>query len=320
MATPPRKDDNHRRPKKNNNQRFGDNQRQQQQSRPERKARAFYEPATPKPPTEEDFADSATLPLPPREEGSEQGTTEQGDNFIYGRRPVLEALQRGEQFEKVFLLQGTRGEFEKEVRHACRDANIPLQIVPKEKLHAMTEHNHQGIIGIISPIAYQDLEEILSAAEGRQEVPLVVLLDGVTDVRNIGAIARSAEISGAHALVVSKKNVAAINADAVKTSAGALHLLPVCRVSSLLTTVEWLRKKGIQCVAAEMQSRRLLRQVDFTLPTAIVMGAEGTGINRDLMRAIDGDFRIPMRGKTSSFNVSVATGIVLYESLRQRGE
>ncbi len=317
--------DNNRRPQKGK-PRFDNSNRNQysnNNARPPRKERISYESAEPKPPTDADFADSATLPLPNREdENGEQlyFTTREGDNFIYGRRPVVEALKRGEQFEKIFLLQGTRGEFEKEVRHACRDANIPLQIVPKEKLQSMTDKNHQGVIGIISPIAYQDLEEILQKAEAAQQLPLLVLLDGVTDVRNIGAIARSAEISGAQALVISKKNVAAINADAIKTSAGALHLLPVCRVSSLLTTVEWLQKRGIQCVASEMLSRRLLRQVDFTLPTAIVMGAEGTGINRDLMKQLDGDFRIPMLGKTSSFNVSVATGIVLYESVRQRGE
>jgi 23S rRNA (guanosine2251-2'-O)-methyltransferase len=145
-----------------------------------------------------------------------------------------------------------------------------------------------------------------------------VLLDAVTDVRNIGAIARSAEISGVHALVVSKKNVASINAEAMKASAGALNLLSVCRVSSLMAAVEYLQAQGVQVVAAEMEAKKLLRHIDFSLPTAVVMGAEGRGINNDLLRKMSDTFRIPMLGKTESFNVSVATGIVLYEANRQR--
>jgi 23S rRNA (guanosine2251-2'-O)-methyltransferase len=239
-------------------------------------------------------------------------------DFIYGRHPVLEGLQRGDEFEKIMLQQGTRGEFEKEVRGICRDRNIPLQIVPKEKLQSYTQKNHQGVIGITSPLAYQELETIFEAVKAKNEIPMFVLLDAVTDVRNIGAIARSAEISGVHALVVSKKNVASINAEAMKASAGALNLLSVCRVSSLMAAVEYLQAQGVQVVAAEMEAKKLVRHVDFSLPTAVVMGAEGRGINNDLLRKMNETFRIPMLGKTESFNVSVATGIVLYEAMRQR--
>jgi 23S rRNA (guanosine2251-2'-O)-methyltransferase len=230
----------------------------------------------------------------------------------------LEGLKRGDEFEKIMLQQGTRGEFEKEVRGICRDRNIPLQIVPKEKLQSYTQKNHQGVIGITSPLAYQELETIFEAVKAKNEIPMFVLLDAVTDVRNIGAIARSAEISGVHALVVSKKNVASINAEAMKASAGALNLLSVCRVSSLMAAVEYLQAQGVQVVAAEMEAKKLLRHIDFSLPTAVVMGAEGRGINNDLLRKMSDTFRIPMLGKTESFNVSVATGIVLYEANRQR--
>jgi 23S rRNA (guanosine2251-2'-O)-methyltransferase len=244
----------------------------------------------------------------------------EGSDFIYGRHPVLEGLKRGDDFEKIMLLQGTRGEFEKEVRHLCGDRNIPLQIVPKEKLQTYTQNNHQGVIAITSPIAYQELETVYAATLAAGKLPLFILLDGVTDVRNIGAIARSAEISGAQALVVSKKNVAAINGEAIKTSAGALSFLPVCRVSSLMTAVDFLQTQGAQVIATDMEAKKQLRHIDFSLPTAIVMGAEGRGINNDLLKQINHTFKIPMLGKTDSFNVSVATGIVLYESMRQRGD
>ena len=240
------------------------------------------------------------------------------DVLIFGRNIVLESLERGEEFEKILILQGMRGEFEKTVRKICTERDIPLQVVPKEKLNAVTEKNHQGVIGFVSPIAYQELETIYKAAIEKNEVPLFVLLDGVTDVRNIGAVARSAEISGAHAIIVSKKNVAAINATAVKVSAGALKLIPVCRVSSLMAAVDFLQMQGAQVLAADVEAKKQLRHMDLGKPTAIVMGAEGRGINRDLMSKMNHIFKIPMVGKTESYNVSVATGIVLYEAVRQR--
>jgi len=238
--------------------------------------------------------------------------------IIYGRHPVLDALEVGKQFEKIMMQVGTRGDFEKEVRNLCKAANIPLQVVPKEKLYTITSNNHQGIIGIVSPIVYQNLEDILPEVLAKGETPLFVLLDGITDVRNVGAIARSAELAGAHALIVSKKNIAAINADAMKTSAGALNILPVCRVSSLQTAVEYLKRNEVQLLAADMKGKTMLYETAFKRPMAIVMGAEGRGVNYDLLKELDGTFRIPMVGKTDSYNVSVATGMVLYEIMRQR--
>jgi 23S rRNA (guanosine2251-2'-O)-methyltransferase len=193
-----------------------------------------------------------------------------------------------------------------------------LQVVPKERLQALTSSNHQGIIGIVSPIEYQELEDILPAVVAKGETPLFVLLDGVTDVRNIGGIARSAEIAGAHAVIVSKKNVAAINGDAMKASAGALNIIPICRVASLQSAVEYLQANGVQVMGAEMTAKPMVYELNLTQPTAIVMGAEGRGVNSSLGKQLDTLFRIPMVGKTESYNVSVATGMVLYETLRQR--
>jgi 23S rRNA (guanosine2251-2'-O)-methyltransferase len=239
-------------------------------------------------------------------------------DIIYGRHPVLDALAVGKQFEKVLMLLGTRGDFEKQVRQLCKTANIPLQVVPKEKLYALTSNNHQGIIGFVSPIIYQNLEDILPVVLANKETPLFVMLDGVTDVRNVGAIARSAELAGAHALIISKKNIAAINADAIKTSAGALNILPVCRVASLHTAVEYFKEHKIQLLAAETKATVYLQSMNLTLPTVIVMGAEGRGVNYDLLKELNGTFRIPTLGKTDSYNVSVAAGMVLYETMRQR--
>ncbi len=248
----------------------------------------------------------------------DENQSEPANDIIYGRHPVLDALEVGKQFEKIMMQVGTRGDFEKQVRNLCKIANIPLQVVPKEKLYTLTSNNHQGIIGVVSPIVYQNLEEILPEILAIGQLPLFVLLDGITDVRNVGAIARSAELAGAHALIVSKKNIAAINADAMKTSAGALNILPVCRVASLQTAVEYLKRNNIPLLAADMRGKTMLYDTAFKRPMAIVMGAEGRGVNYDLLKELDGTFRIPMVGQTDSYNVSVATGMVLYEIMRQR--
>ena len=164
---------------------------------------------------------------------------------IYGRHPVLDALKSGETFEKVMIQQGMHGEFEKEIRNLCKKRNITMRVIPKEALNRVTRANHQGVIGLLSYIPYYKLEDVLPGIYEKNETPLIVLLDNVTDVRNFGAIARSAECSGAHALVVPKKGSALINADALKTAAGALTKIPVCRESSLTKAVEMLRLSGV---------------------------------------------------------------------------
>lgn len=238
--------------------------------------------------------------------------------LIYGRHPVIDALKAARSFEKIILASNVRGDFEKELRYACKQANVPLQNVPKERLNKYTKKNHQGVIGFVSPIPYYLLEDILPLVYERGETPLFVLVDGVSDVRNIGAIARSAEAAGAQALILPKKGSAQINDASMKSSAGALSHLPVCRVNSLMQAVEELQLNGIQVIAADLKGEKMLYELDLTGPLAIVMGDEHKGVNRMLLEKVDHYFQIPMRGKTDSFNVSVATGIILYEVLRQQ--
>lgn len=239
------------------------------------------------------------------------------DNLIFGRHPILEALEARKPFDKIMLQQGIRGEFEMELRQACKVQNIPLQVAPKERLNKITRKNHQGVLGFTAAAAYQSLENLIPLIYDKGEIPLLVLLDGVTDVRNFGAIARSAQAAGAHGLVVTHKRAAPLNEDAMKTSAGALNRLPVCREKSLHSAVDVLEANGIPIFGAALEGPKALYEVDWTQPAALVLGAEDTGIHPRLAERLE-LFRIPMRGDMESFNVSVAAGITLYEAMRQR--
>lgn len=243
---------------------------------------------------------------------------EKKTQLIYGRHPVVDAIQNGMAMDKIMIQQGTRGDFEKEIRVLSKSFNIPLQFVPKERLTKMVRGNHQGIVGIVSLISYQLIEDILPLIYEKSEVPLLLLLDGITDVRNFGAIARSAACAGAHALIIPKKGGAAINSEAIKTSAGTLTTIPVCRESSLTKAVEYLQMNGIQVLASSLKGKRMLFELDLTIPTAIIMGAEGLGVHQNLIEKSDDLVIIPQQGGTDSYNVSVASGIILYEALRQR--
>lgn len=238
--------------------------------------------------------------------------------LIFGRHPVVDTIKTGGNVDKVFFQTGIRGPFEKELRQICKEFNIPLQYVPKERLDKIVGGNHQGIIAHLSLIKYYALEDVLPMAYEKSEAPLILILDGVTDVRNFGAIARSAEICGVHAIVIGKKGSAQINADAIKTSAGALTKIPVCRESSLSAAVDLLKLSGVQVVASELKASSLIYKTDLTLPTAIIMGSEDKGVNSTLLQKVDQRVIIPQKGTTDSFNVSVAAGIILYEVTRQR--
>ena len=239
-------------------------------------------------------------------------------NIIYGRHPVIDALKAGTQLDKIFMLQSIRGDFEKEVRQLASQYGIPLRVVPKDRLDRLTKGNHQGIIAMVSLVAYYRLEDVLPMIFEQSETPLIILLDGVTDVRNMGAIARSAECSGAHALVIAQKGSAQINAEAMKTSAGALNKIPVCREKSIVGAVEFLQLSGIRVLASDLQADQLLYDLDLTQPLAIVLGSEDAGVSSAVRKKADETFIIPQKGTTDSFNVSVAAGIMLYEVLRQR--
>jgi 23S rRNA (guanosine2251-2'-O)-methyltransferase len=240
------------------------------------------------------------------------------EDLVYGRHPVLEALASGRPVDKVFLQQGTRGEFEKELRNLCKDKAVPFTIIPQAKLQRMVRGNHQGVIAQLAAAAYQKTEDLLPLLYEQGKIPMLLLLDGVTDVRNLGAIARSAEVCGAHGIIIPQKNSAGLTPDAVKSSAGALLRLPVCREKSLVNTIGLLQMSGVKVIASDLQADKFLHELELTEPLCIVMGAEGEGISKGVSRAADVTFKIPQAGTLNSFNVSVAAGILLFEAMKAR--
>jgi len=237
---------------------------------------------------------------------------------VYGIRAVIEAIDSGKEIESLFVQRGLGGALFLELKEVLRRQGIGYQQVPIEKLNRMTGKNHQGVIAVISPITYQRTEDLVPSIYERGEVPLLIILDGITDVRNLGAIARTAECVGVHALIVPKKGSAEINPDAIKTSAGALFKINVCREESLAKTARFLQDSGIQVVACTEKTADNVYQLDYTAPTALVLGSEEHGISDELIRLADHLAKIPMVGSIASLNVSVSAGVVLYEALRQR--
>ncbi len=240
------------------------------------------------------------------------------DNLLFGMRPVMEAIQAGREVERVLLKNGLDGVLFRELYALLEEKNIPVQYVPAEKLNSLTQSNHQGVVAYVSLIAYADLENVVATTFEKGETPLILLLDGVTDVRNFGAIARSAECAGVHALVVPAKGAAPVNADALKTSAGALNRIPVCRVPNLRTALYYLKDSGLKIVSATEKSKKSVYDFDFKCPTAIVMGAEDTGISEAVLKLSDERVCIPLQGEIASLNVSAAAAVVLFEAVRQR--
>ncbi|WP_317196731.1 23S rRNA (guanosine(2251)-2'-O)-methyltransferase RlmB [Hymenobacter piscis] len=241
-------------------------------------------------------------------------------DMIFGLRPILEALSAGRTLDKVFLLRGTKNSLTQDITALAKAANVPVSMVPVEKLDNITRKNHQGAVAFVSPIDYMPLDSILAGLYEEGKTPLLLVLDRITDVRNFGSIARNAECLGVHAIVVPSHGAAQINGDALKTSAGALNLIPVCREHNLKQTLTFLRESGVQVVACTEKSDASLEAetVDLTGPLAILMGSEEDGISPEYLRLADHKLRIPMAGQISSLNVSVASGIMLYEVLRQR--
>ena len=239
------------------------------------------------------------------------------ENLVFGIRPVVEAIEAGKQIEKLYIRKGAEGQLMTELRDLCLRHRIRTQEVPVEKLNRLTRGNHQGVVAQISPIGYVELNDILERVP-EDETPLIVLFDGVTDVRNFGAIARSAECAGAHGLIVPLKNAAPVNSEAIRSSAGALTAIPVCRVGSIRNTLKALQAEGYQVVGATEKSRKLLYDADFRKPAALVMGAEDTGISKEVLKLCDEQLAIPMIGKIESLNVSAAAAVLLFEIVRQR--
>jgi 23S rRNA (guanosine2251-2'-O)-methyltransferase len=235
--------------------------------------------------------------------------------IVFGIQSVLECLRAGKEIEKI-LVQRELGSLE--VLEFARLRGIPVQKVPTEKLNFITRKNHQGVIAFVSAINYAKLENVVADVFERGDVPLILVLDRITDVRNFGAIARTAECAGVHAIVVPTRGAAQINADAMKTSSGALNFMPVCRENDLTETVKFLQGSGIQVVGCTEKVEKSVFDVSYTLPTAIVMGSEEDGISDSLLRHADDLCSIPMKGRVGSLNVSVANGIILFEVQRQR--
>lgn len=241
------------------------------------------------------------------------------DQIIYGYHPVLEAIQENVSIDKVlFANKLPRSKYE-EILYLCRQRNIPVQFVPREKLSRITNLNHQGIIALNALVDYADIEQIVPFLYEQGKTPLLVLLDGVTDVRNFGSIARSAECAGADALVIPLKGAAEINSEAMKTSAGALNKLPVCRVASIPETLRFLRNSGIFVAAITEKAEKPYFEASCEQPLAIVMGDESKGISEAVLQIADERWTIPMKGEIQSLNVSVAAGIILFEVLKNRG-
>ena len=235
--------------------------------------------------------------------------------LIFGLQPLLEALRAGTEIDKILV---HREQSFAEVIQLASEREIPVQRVPIEKLNHITGKNHQGVIAFMSAIRYVSLHNVLADIYERGEVPLLLLLDRITDVRNFGAIARTAECMGVHALVVPMRGAAQINSDALKTSSGALNHLPVCRENNLIDTVQYLQDSGVQVVACTEKAAQVTSNIDFTTPTAIVMGSEEDGVSTDVIRRANMAVKIPMTGKVASLNVSVAAGMIIYEAARQR--
>jgi 23S rRNA (guanosine2251-2'-O)-methyltransferase len=242
----------------------------------------------------------------------------ENDSLIFGLRPIIEALRAGKEIERLFVQIGLKNELFGELMSLLKKHDVPFQYVPVEKLNRLTTKNHQGVAGYVSSITYQKIKDVLPIVFESGRTPLILILDRITDVRNFGAIARTAECTGVDAIIIPTKGAAQINADAMKTSTGALHSIPICREENLTETISFLRESGLQVVACTEKTSDMYYQQDYTLPVAIIVGSEENGVSSEYLKTADALAKIPLLGQISSLNVSVATGVVLYEVVRQR--
>jgi 23S rRNA (guanosine2251-2'-O)-methyltransferase len=240
------------------------------------------------------------------------------DSLIFGLRPVIESINAGKEIDKLLVQSGLKGELVSQLMGLLKQNNIPYQYVPVEKLNRLTQKNHQGVVGYISSIAYYKIQDVLPTVFEEGKLPLLLILDRITDVRNFGAIARTAECSGVNAIIIPARGSAQINADAIKTSTGALQKIPVCKEDNLKSTIDYLHECGLQVIACTEKTTDYYFQIDFTVPTAIIMGSEEDGILNEYLQKSDGKAKIPLLGEIGSLNVSVAAGIILYEAVSQR--
>lgn len=242
------------------------------------------------------------------------------NNYIFGIHAVMEAIEAGKEIDKILIKKNLQGEASNQLFSLIRERGIYNQIVPVEKLNRITMKNHQGVIAQISEVTYYSLDDVVPQLYEDGKLPLLLVLDGITDVRNFGAIARTAESAGVDAIIIQQQNSVSVNADAVKTSAGALHYIPVCREKKLSNAVQMLKDNGYKIIGASEKGSVNYTKLDYTVPVAIVMGAEDTGISPAILRMCDDFASIPQFGAIKSLNVSVAAAVIMYEAVRQRLE
>lgn len=238
--------------------------------------------------------------------------------LLCGIRPLLEAIEAGKEIDKIYIQKNLQGSLFKELWGSIKEHKLPYTVVPKSRLDKFTRKNHQGVVATLSVVQSVDLKEIVQRTFEQGEDPLIVILDRVSDVRNLGAIARTADATGAHALVTTMRNSAALNLDAMKASAGALNHLPICKESNLNDTISWLQMSGIKVIACSEKTEALSFNTELTGPIALIMGSEDKGVAPERLKAADAVVKLPMLGKVGSLNVSVAAGAMLYEIVRQR--
>lgn len=240
--------------------------------------------------------------------------------FIFGIRSVIEAIEAGKEFDKIVIKRDLQGELVKVLMDLLKKRkDIYVQRVPNERLERYTRKNHQGVIALLSPITYQNIENLIPMIYEEGKNPLIMVLDGITDVRNFGAIARTCEVAGVDAIVIPSHGSVSVNGDAIKTSAGALLHIPVCRVDNLNRTLRYLKDSGLRLIAATEKAAQNYTTGTLNQPVAIIMGAEDTGISPENLKIADQLVKLPQVGNIASLNVSVAAGILIYEALRQRG-
>jgi len=240
-------------------------------------------------------------------------------NYIFGIRAIIEAVNAGKTIDKLFIQKGLHNDLFAELWKLVRLKRINYKHVPLEKINRLTRKNHQGVFAFISPIDFHNIEDVVPSLYEQGKNPLILVLDRITDVRNFGAIARTAECAGVDAIIIPEQNAAAINADAIKTSAGALHKITVCRTWNLKLALQFMKESGIQLVGCTEKTQDLMYKPDYTPPTAIILGSEEDGVSPEFLKICDARAKIPLAGKIASLNVSVATGVILYEVIRQRG-
>lgn len=241
-------------------------------------------------------------------------------DFIYGTRAIIEAIESGKELDKLLIQKDAKNELTAELLKLCRDRSIPAQRVPIEKLNRVTRKNHQGAIAFMSAVAFASLDNLISEAYQKGESPFFIILDRITDVRNFGAIARTAECAGVHGILVPSRGSAQIGSDAMKTSAGALNYMPICRSENLKVTIQNLKENGIQVIACSEKADQTIYETDFSVPVALLMGSEEDGISPEYLKLCDGHAKLPIQGQIDSLNVSVAAGVISYEVIRQRSK